>query len=102
MRVERGTSSGPTKANGDQEMQPIDSPTVETKPGMETSMDIDQPPADQIQEKSTDKDKEAKNAGEGVEVAKAAKVAEKEVAPETTTISAPAPMQADDDDAVEY
>lgn len=102
VRVERETSSSPTKVNGDQEMHPTDSPTIETKPAAENGMDVDQTPADQSQEESPDKDKEAKKDREGTQATEAAKVEEKETALETSMVPAPAPMQADDDDAVEY
>ncbi|EIM80698.1 uncharacterized protein STEHIDRAFT_162476 [Stereum hirsutum FP-91666 SS1] len=102
VRVERGTSSSPTKANGDQEMQPTDSPTVETKPAGESGMDVDQPPVDQSKEESSGKDEEAKKAGESTQATEAAKVEEKETVLETAPVPAPVPMQADDDDAVEY
>lgn len=102
VRVERGTSSSPTKDNGDQEMQPADSPTVETKPAGESGMDVDQPPVDQSKEESSSKDEEAKKAGESTQAAEAAKVEEKETVLEPAPVPAPAPMQADDDDAVEY
>lgn len=102
VRVERGTSSSPTKANGDQEMQPADSPTVETKPAGESGMDVDQPPVDQSKEESSGKDEEAKKVGESTQATEAPKVEEKETVLETAPAPAPAPMQADDDDAVEY